>query len=131
MSNRNRPLSPHLQIYKWKLHMAMSIFHRATGVLLSIGLIALMWWLMAVATSSDYFALVQSYIAHPIGRFALFGFSISLIYHSLNGIRHLFYDAGMGYDLDTTRNSGWFVMSLTLILTLGIWYLGHHLAGKI
>ena len=131
MARRARPLSPHLQIYKWQLHMAMSIFHRATGVFLSLGLVALMWWLVAAATGSDYFSQVQTYIAHPVGRLILFGFSISLIYHSLNGIRHLFYDAGMGYDFETTRKSGLFVLVLTLVLTLGIWYLGYLMAGKI
>lgn len=131
MGNMNRPLSPHLQVYKWELHMVLSIFHRLTGVFLSIGLISLMWWLIAAALSENYFTLVQSYIAHPFGRVILFSFSISIIYHTLNGIRHLFYDAGMGYDLNTTRNSGRLVVFLTIIFTLGIWYLGYHLAGKI
>ena len=131
MSRRARPLSPHLQIYKWQLHMAMSIFHRATGVFLSLGLVGLMWWLVAAATGPDYFSQAQMFIVRPFGRLVLFGFSISLIYHALNGIRHLFYDAGMGYDLEVTRKSGRLVMVLTLVLTLGIWYLGYQMAGKI
>ena len=131
MARRGRPLSPHLQIYKWQLHMAMSIFHRATGLFLSLGLVALVWWLVAAATGADYFVQVQVYIAHPLGRLILLAFVISLIYHALNGIRHLFYDAGMGYDLETTRKSGRLVIFLTLVLTIGIWYFGYQMAGKI
>jgi succinate dehydrogenase cytochrome b subunit len=121
MATRNRPLSPHLGIYKWQLHMAMSILHRATGTFLAFGLVVFAWWLMAIAAGPDQLASFMALAVHPVGRLALLGISYSLIYHALNGVRHLFWDAGRGYDLDTVRNSGLLVMAASVAFTLVLW----------
>src|SRR5579863_5718340 len=91
-----RPLSPHLQIYRWPVTMATSIAHRVTGVALSIGMIVLAWWLIAAATGSDAYHIFAASAANPIGQIVLFGFLWSLAFHFFNGIRHLAWDVGWG-----------------------------------
>lgn len=131
MARRERPLSPHLQVYRFQLHMAMSIFHRATGVALSVGAIFLTWWLVAAATGPVYFEQVQGYIATPIGRLFLFGFSFALFYHMLNGLRHLNWDMGRGYAKDKFKRSGQMVIVLAVVLTLAVWAWGYRALGLI
>lgn len=131
MANKNRPLSPHLQVYKWELHMLASILHRATGVALGVGTILLTWWLVAVSSGPSYFALVNDIMSSTLGRFVLFGFSYALIYHLLNGLRHLRWDMGKGLSKESAAASGKIMMIMSVIITLGIWYLGYAKAGLI
>src|SRR5438132_557374 len=97
-SKTERPLSPHLQIYQPMLTMMMSIVHRITGVALAIGMLLLVWWLSAAATSDGYFALVQGLFGSIIGRILLLGFTWALIHHTLGGLRHFLWDTGRGFD---------------------------------
>ena len=121
MATRERPLSPHLQVYRWQITMTMSILHRASGVLLALGAFALAFWLLAVAAGGESYARVADCLASPLGRLALFGFSLALVYHLLNGIRHLLWDAGMGFGIPEFYRSGWTVAVLTVVLTAAIW----------
>ena len=117
----SRPLSPHLQIYKWPVTMATSITHRVTGVGNAIGTLLLAWWLIAAATGPEAHAQVQSLLASPLGRFVMFGFTLSLVYHLMNGIRHLFWDAGKGFSLGAANASGIFVFAGSLLATVALW----------
>lgn len=127
-----RPLSPHLQVYRWPVSMALSISHRVTGVGLSVGTLLLTWWLIAAASSDNAFAAVQGFLASWIGMLLLLGWSAALIYHLCTGIRHLFWDSGRGFDapihLGTTwptyRVTGWVVVAATLVITLIVWIVG-------
>ena len=122
MATRERPLSPHLQVYSWQITMVMSILHRVSGVILTVGAFGLAWWLLAVADGGEGYARVAAVTASPVGKFFLFGFSLALVYHLLNGIRHLLWDAGWGFEIPDVYRSGWTVAVLTLALTAGIWF---------
>jgi succinate dehydrogenase / fumarate reductase cytochrome b subunit len=124
-SGRERPLSPHIQVYKWQWTMALSILHRATGIALAIGTLLLVWWLVAAAVGPAYFTSVQGYISSWLGRLLLFGWSFALFYHLCNGIRHLFWDAGKGLELKTAYASGIFVVIAALGLTVLAWIVGY------
>jgi len=122
MPNRPRPLSPHLGVYRWQITMTMSILHRASGVVLTAGAFALAWWLLAVAAGGEAYDAAAACLASPLGMVALFGFSLSLVYHLLNGIRHLLWDAGWGLDIPEVYRSGYTVAALTVVLTAAIWF---------
>ncbi len=125
MSAEHRPLSPHLQIYKWQWTMLLSITHRVTGVALAVGTLLLVWWLLALAAGSDAFELVQSVVTSIVGRLVLLGWTWSLFYHLFNGIRHLAWDLGWGYDLAVAKGSGWVVLAVSLIATITTWCFGY------
>jgi succinate dehydrogenase / fumarate reductase cytochrome b subunit len=129
MAQAQRPLSPHLQVYRWGLHMTLSILHRATGVALGAGTLLLAVWLFAAATSDAAFACVQSYLYGWFGRLVLFGFTWALMLHLCNGIRHLFWDMGRGYDLPTVKRSNILVLAGSVVLTLLVWVAGYGLLG--
>lgn len=122
MTHPERPLSPHLQVYRWQLTMVMSILHRATGVALVVGVFALAWWLLAVAAGGENYVNAADALASPLGKFVLFGFSLALVYHLLNGIRHLLWDAGWGFEIPEVYRSGYIVAGLTVIFTAAIWW---------
>jgi succinate dehydrogenase / fumarate reductase cytochrome b subunit len=122
MTQRERPLSPHLQVYRWQITMTMSILHRATGVALAVGAFALAWWLLAVAGDTGDFELFQSAARSLLGKIALFGFSFCLVYHLLNGLRHLLWDVGYGYEIPKLYATGWTVVALAAAITAGVWY---------
>jgi succinate dehydrogenase cytochrome b subunit len=122
MAIRERPLSPHLQVYRWQITMTMSILHRVSGVGLTIGALGLAWWLLALAAGGDTYTHASALIASPLGLVLLFGFSLSLVYHLLNGIRHLMWDIGWGFDIPETYRSGWAVAVLTVVFTAAIWF---------
>jgi succinate dehydrogenase / fumarate reductase cytochrome b subunit len=123
MSVSNRPLSPHLQIYRLPLTAITSILHRATGVALGIGTLLLVWWLMATATGGSYFGFVQSIMGSWIGLLILFGFSFALFFHLCNGIRHLFWDAGYGFEIATAEMATKLVIAASAVLTVLAWLL--------
>ncbi len=118
MAMDNRPLSPHLQIYKWQLTMILSITHRGTGVFLTIGAFFLTWWLLALADGPEQFDNLQTHLTNWYGQCLVYAFVFSLYFHLCNGIRHLFWDVGLGLDIDTTYKSGYAVVAATIILTL-------------
>lgn len=122
MTHPNRPLSPHLQVYRQQITMVMSITHRATGIVLVAGAFALAWWLLAVAAGGEAYAAAAACLASPLGKFALFVFSAALVYHLLNGIRHLAWDAGWGFEIPELYRSGYTVAVLTVVFTALIWF---------
>lgn len=117
----NRPLSPHLQIYRWQISMFTSIAHRASGLLLSLGSIFLAVWLIAAGSGPDAFATVNGFAASWFGQLLMFGWSFALFYHLCNGIRHLVWDAGAGLDLETARMTGYAAIGVAAALTLLVW----------
>lgn len=129
MTTQNRPLSPHLQVYKPQLTSALSILHRGTGIALAVGTLLLAWWLFATAAGPEAFATVQTFIGSWIGRLLLFGWTFALFYHLCNGIRHLFWDIGKGFELSIVYVSGWFVVIAALALTVGAWFWGYASMG--
>ncbi len=129
MSTANRPLSPHLQIYKPQLTSTLSILHRFTGLGLMLGAAVLVAWLIAAAMGARAFDCAQTVAGSWYGRTLLFAWAFALFYHLANGIRHLFWDAGIGFELKTAYASGWTALIVALLLTLGTfsagyWYLG-------
>ena len=120
----HRPLSPHLQVYRWQLTSVMSILHRATGIALSIGALYLALWVMFAASSPATYAAFQSFNSSIVGRILLGGWLFSAFYHLCNGIRHLFWDAGYGFELKDAYRSGWIVVAVSLIATLVSWIVG-------
>ena len=126
-----RPTSPHLQVYKVQLTSAMSILHRITGVALSVGLLYLVCWLITAAEGQEAFDRLQDFNGSFIGRLLLFGWSLAFFYHLLNGIRHLAWDAGWGFELPTAYKSGWAVLVGTAALTLVAWIIGYYQMGAI
>jgi len=120
----SRPLSPHLQVYKWQITMVLSISHRATGLALSMGTLLLVWWLVALARGPEAFASAQGFVGSWLGKLLLLGWTFSLFFHLANGIRHLFWDAGYGYEIKTTTVSGWVVVAASAALTVIAWVAG-------
>lgn len=129
MASQNRPLSPHLQVYKPQLTSVMSILHRATGIALAVGTLLLVWWLVAAATGESAFDDVQAFIGSWIGRLLLFGWSFAIFYHLCNGIRHLFWDAGKGLELEAAYTNGRIVVGAAIVLTLAVWIWGYASMG--
>ncbi len=124
-----RPLSPHLQVYRPQITSVLSITHRLTGALLSIGMAGLVAWLAAAAAGPESFATVRDIAGSWSGQVILFIWSLCLVYHLLNGIRHLVWDTGRGLEMTSVRVSGWAVVGGTLILTTLAWVLGAMAAG--
>jgi succinate dehydrogenase / fumarate reductase, cytochrome b subunit len=120
-----RPLSPHLQIYSRMLTMIMSIMHRITGVILYGGAILLVAWLLAAATSEAAFNAVAAVYGSWFGLIVLFGFSWALIHHALGGIRHLIWDTGRGFNLDTVEWMAKANIAGSIVLTVALWALGY------
>jgi succinate dehydrogenase / fumarate reductase cytochrome b subunit len=123
MATPQRPLSPHLQVYRWQITMTLSILHRTTGVALSIGAFGIAWWLLAVSASDQRYAQFAELAGSLPGRIALAGFSYCLIYHLLNGLRHLAWDSGRGFEIPQFQASGWAVVVLSFVLTGVLWML--------
>jgi succinate dehydrogenase / fumarate reductase cytochrome b subunit len=121
MANIERPLSPHLQIYKWPLAMAISILHRITGVALAIGAVLMVTILIAVASDTQCYEWIHGYLVNKIGKVFLFLWTFALFLHLFNGIRHLFWDAGYGFEKSTTTKSGVGVIIAAFILTFSVW----------
>ena len=113
MMSDPRPLSPHLQIYRWQLTSVLSILHRFTGVALSVGAILLVWWLGAASDGPEAYASVQQFSARGSGLLLLFGWTVALFYHLCNGIRHLVWDTGHGLELTSVYAGGWIVLAAT------------------
>lgn len=120
----SRPLSPHLQVYRWQWTMLASILHRATGVGLTGGTLLLAWWLIAAAAGPGPFAVVQGFIGSPIGLILLFAWSWALFFHLCSGIRHLVWDAGYAFDLPTAEKGAYMVAGASAGLTLFAWIVG-------
>jgi succinate dehydrogenase / fumarate reductase cytochrome b subunit len=125
MSTVDRPLSPHLQVYRLPLAAILSILHRATGVFLSLGSLLLVWWLMSVAQGEAGFNNANAVVGSILGQLILFGFTFALFFHLSNGIRHLFWDVGVGFELPTVARSSVAVILTAAILTLSVWAIAY------
>lgn len=124
MASHQRPLSPHLQVYRWQLTSVLSILHRAAGIALAAGTILLIWWLVAAAIGPGAYAGVRGFLGAWYGLVLLFAWSIALYYHLCNGIRHLFWDTGQGLELPQVYAGGWAVLAATVGLTAVTWAVG-------
>jgi succinate dehydrogenase / fumarate reductase cytochrome b subunit len=120
----NRPLSPHLQVYRPQLTSVLSILHRITGVALAAGTLLLVYWLIAAASGPGAFAAAQAIIGSWLGLLLLLGWTFALFFHLANGIRHLLWDAGYGFELKTVYASGWTAVAVAAALTLLAFILG-------
>lgn len=118
---RQRPLSPHLQVYRPQMTSVMSIMHRAAGIVLTTGTLVMTAWLVSLAMGAESYGMVAAFLAYPLGQFVLFGYSAALIYHALNGIRHLSWDRGFGLTIPEVYRSGHFVLFFTFLLTACLW----------
>lgn len=121
MADTRRPLSPHLQVYKWQVQMVTSILHRATGIALAVGTLLVLWGLLALAAGEESFNQFKTIAGSPVGLVLLFGWSWSLFYHLCNGIRHLVQDAGAGYAIPQFVMSSWLSIVGSIVLTLAVW----------
>ena len=121
MTASNRPLSPHLQIWKWTLTMTQSILHRATGIANTIGLFILVWWLIAAAAGPNAYEIFLTFASHPIGRIMMMGWVFSVYAHMLGGIRHMIMDTGRLYEIRTAKLVVLFVWVASAVLTLATW----------
>lgn len=120
----NRPLSPHLQVYRLPMLAILSILHRATGIALSIGALYLATWVIYAASSPKSYEMFQAFNASIFGRFILGGWLFSLYFHLCNGIRHLFWDAGYGFAIKDAERSGWIVVAISFVATVLSWIVG-------
>ncbi len=127
MNDSKNPLSPHLQIYRWQISSLISITHRITGMLNFLGLIFISTWISSAGISENLFEYFSVFLKSFIGRFILIGFTWSISYHLLSGIRHLFWDLGYGYEIKTANFSGILVILSSLILTIILWMIGRGL----
>lgn len=125
MPEIKRPLSPHLGIYKWSVTMALSVLHRATGVALSLCALSIVAWIVAAASGGEAYSAVMSVLTGWFGILLLLGFSASFFIHLGNGIRHLFWDAGYGFERKTAHTTGIITLlvaaALTALFLLGVW----------
>jgi succinate dehydrogenase / fumarate reductase cytochrome b subunit len=125
MPARPRPTSPHAEIYRWQIGNTLSILHRVTGAALALGLIALSYWLVSLAGGPDSYSSAARFFSGPIGLIVLLGWTFSFLFHLLNGIRHLFWDAGRGFERTQRQLSGWAAVlgavALTFIVAAWVW----------
>jgi succinate dehydrogenase / fumarate reductase cytochrome b subunit len=121
MSEPTRPLSPHLSVYRWPLTMTLSILHRVSGIALSAGFAAFALWLIVAGSDEDSYIRFLALINSLPGRAMLAAWSFAYFFHLANGVRHLFWDAGYGFEKTQANASAWAVIVLTVLLTLGYW----------
>ena len=124
-----RPLSPHLQTYRWTLTMLLSIVHRATGLALYFGTLLLAWWLIAAASGPGAYANVQAFTGSIIGKLILFGYTWAIFQHMLGGLRHFLWDTGRGFQIWQVNLLSWLTIIGSISLTLATWAIGFSLRG--
>lgn len=124
-----RPLSPHIQTYRWTLTMIMSIVHRATGIALYAGTLLLVWWLVAAASGPTAYADVQAFTSSFIGRVIVFGYTWALMHHLLSGIRHFVWDLGYGFKANEREALTWAALIGGISLTVLLWIVAYAVGG--
>jgi len=129
MAAQNRPVSPHLQIYRFMWTMALSISHRMSGVFLTIGAIFLVYWLVSVASGPAAYDTARELISSWPGQVLMFAWTLAFYFHFCNGLRHLFWDAGRGLEISQARASAYLVIAATLILTAVTWVAAYMVNG--
>jgi succinate dehydrogenase / fumarate reductase, cytochrome b subunit len=118
---QDRPMSPHLQVWRWHVTMAASILHRATGIALYVGALILAGWVIALAAGPDAFSAYHAALASPLGLLVLFGLTVSFLYHLANGVRHLVWDTGKGFEPKTADMTGWAAIAFGVVAAVLIW----------
>lgn len=121
MSKTGRPLSPHLSVYRWPISMTLSIMHRVTGVALSAGLVVMTVWLLALSSGAAAYEQIIALLQSVIGRLLLAGLGFAFFFHLCNGVRHLFWDVGKGFDMRQVNASAWTVVLTSAVLTIVFW----------
>ncbi|MCE7031515.1 succinate dehydrogenase, cytochrome b556 subunit [Lysobacter sp. GX 14042] len=121
MANHQRPLSPHLQVYRWQIQMVTSILHRATGMILAVGALLIAWALLALAAGPEQWARFADIARSPLGFLVLFGWTWAFAYHLINGVRHLIQDAGHSFDIPGFIRNSWISVIGSLVLTALVW----------
>ncbi len=129
MGQHQRPLSPHLQVYRPQLTSVLSILHRITGMALVFGLLLLTWWLIAAAAGPEAFGVAQAFLGSWFGLLVLFGLSLALFYHLCNGVRHLIWDSGHLLEIEDVHRSGWIMLVAAAVLTIVAWAVGLAVGG--
>ena len=129
MGQHQRPLSPHLQVYRPQLTSVLSILHRITGMALVFGLLLLTWWLIAAAAGPEAFGVAQAFLGSWFGLLVLFGLSLALFYHLCNGVRHLIWDSGYLLEIEGVYRSGWVMLGAAVALTIVAWAIGLAVGG--
>ena len=129
MAKNERPLSPDIQIYRPQLTSVLSFTHRLTGIFLSIGALLLVFWLIAAAAGPSAYGTIHAFLASWLGLLLLLGWTFSFFFHLCNGIRHLFWDAGYGFELRTIYASGWAAVAISIGLTLSAWFISFWMKG--
>ncbi len=124
--SRTRPLSPHLGVYRWQIGSSLSILHRITGIALGLGFLALTFWLSSLAGGEESYRSAARLFASPVGLVCLFGWTFSLLFHLFNGLRHLCWDVGLGFERTQRHASGWIAVFAALCATLAAWVLLWH-----
>ena len=121
MMNSGRPLSPHLSIYRWPITMVLSILHRATGVAMSIGLVVFAAWLMQVAAGPEAYLGFTTTMSSLVGKLLLIGWGFAFFFYVGNGVRHLVWDTGRGFEKQQANRSAWFVIGFAVVATAIFW----------
>lgn len=121
MSKSERPLSPHISIYRWPITMLLSILHRATGLAMAVGLVVFALWLSNAAAGASAYTEFSELMSTLVGRLLLIGWSFAFFFHLANGIRHLFWDVGRGLERHQANASAWFVLLTAIILSAALW----------
>ncbi len=116
-----RPLSPHLSVYRWPVTMAASIMHRLSGIALAVGFAVFAWWLVAASSGEAAYRQFTDLATSLAGRVLLVAWTAAFFYHLANGIRHIVWDLGYGFELPVANGSAWFVFVLTAIATAAFW----------
>ncbi|HVI32077.1 succinate dehydrogenase, cytochrome b556 subunit [Phenylobacterium sp.] len=118
---RERPLSPHLQVWRWHITMWTSILHRATGVALYVGALIVAAWAVSLASGPEAYATFKAVLGSPLGKLVMFGLTLAVFYHLANGIRHVVWDLGHGLDVKTANATAVVVFAFTVAATLAVW----------
>lgn len=121
MNDTGRPLSPHLTIYRWPITMVLSILHRATGLAMSFGLVVFAAWLIQASAGPEQYQYFRAAMSSPIGIGLLIGWTFAFFLHFGNGVRHLIWDTGRGFEKQHANASAWFVLALAAVLTAAFW----------
>jgi succinate dehydrogenase / fumarate reductase cytochrome b subunit len=119
-----KPLSPHIQIYRWEITMLVSILHRAAGIAMAVGTGLVVWMLLALATGPQAYDCFHQFITSPLGSLLLLGWTVAIFLHMGNGIRHFFWDVGKGYSIPVAHRSAYLLIAFTTIMTLIVWFVG-------
>jgi succinate dehydrogenase / fumarate reductase cytochrome b subunit len=128
MKMHERPLSPHLQVWRSHITMVMSIVHRITGCALYFGTLLLAWWLIAAATNAQYFDYVNDVMSSILGRLVLFGYTWALLHHMAGGVRHLFWDMIVGLEIGSANKWAWGTLVFSGVGTILLWVVAYCVA---